>query len=247
MLTTLLCSVFAQNVSASEKQKIIYFIADQAAAPLQLNPTTEQVTQKGIVSDIVELLESPTVYFDHKVLPKKRMLMEMQREQLPWISYGSITWPGPQSVSLSPTPLLKAKHYFLTNKKTPSKNIEQLFGKRLILIRGFDYPGLDRFIASGKFKTMTVKNHKAAIAALLSKRGVAIPDMGFRLKYHLNALGHNSKDFGFTDISWLIPSQNINICFSLNFPKKTRTQIEVKLKQIAHDGTLNKIVNMYIN
>lgn len=224
--------------------EVNYFISDKSTAPLQI-PQSAGSSHPGIVTEVIELLKVPELDIQYRVLPFKRMLFNMKISTQPWLSYGSDAWPSPQSISLSATPLLQVTHQLLTLSDTPYKGIEDLYGKTIILIMGFDYPGLEPYIADKKINATYVADHRAAIKSILSKRGVAFPEMSSRLQYHLGRLRVPQGEIALHDISDVIPDYDINLCFSRNFPSQARHTIEEQLEQLQHTGALQRTEAKY--
>jgi len=223
--------------------KITYFISDKSSSPFQIS--SENSKQSGIITDVIHSIEKQDIYFSHNILPFKRMLKYMESSKSPWISYGSPAWPGVQSLSLSKTPIMSVEHSFLTLKPTQYTDISDLFGKIIVLITGFDYPGLAAYIEENKFDIIYVKDHEAAIKIIAMGRAIAFPEMNIRLNYHLKKMSLPRENFNFHYIGKVIADYNINLCFSLNFPSTLRTNIEASLAAMKNDGRLDSIINSY--
>lgn len=240
----LLSGIFLSSYSVSETLTTHYYITDKSAAPLQMSTATPSLGS-GIVTDILQALHLPNLDIEHRTLPFKRMIFNMKHSPQPWVSFGSAAWSGPQSLDLSSTPILSVQHQFLTRYDSHYQNIEDFFGETIILIRGFDYPGLEPYITAGKLKATFVNDHKAAIQSVLSKRGIAFPEMSSRLQYHLKRLKIPSEKIALRNISNLIPDYDINLCFSENFPKPSRDAIEAQLHLMQKNGQLDAIAKQY--
>ncbi len=169
----------------------------------------------------------------------------MKNPKAKWITYGSAAWPGQQSLSLSRTSIMTVKHSFLTLKPNKYNKISDLFGKSLVLIHGFDYPGLTAYIEQDKFDIIYVKDHAAAIKIIAMGRAVAFPEMNIRLNYHLKKMSLLRDNFNFHYIGNIIADYDINLCFSENFPKKSKTKIEDLLLAMKNNGSLENIINAY--
>jgi polar amino acid transport system substrate-binding protein len=169
----------------------------------------------------------------------------MKNPEVKWITYGSAAWPGQQSLSLSKTSIMTVKHSFLTLKSNQYNQISDLFGKSLVLIHGFDYPGLTAYIEQDKFDIIYVKDHESAIKIIAMGRAVAFPEMNSRLNYHLNNMTLPRDNFSLHYIGDIIADYDINLCFSLNFPELLKENIEKILVAMKNDGRLENIVNTY--
>jgi len=223
--------------------KITYFIADKSSSPFQIS--TKNSKRVGIVTEVINSLKKQNIHFSHNVLPFKRMIKYMKNPKVKWITYGSAAWPGQQSLSLSKTSIMTVKHSFLTLKSNQYDKINDLFGKSLVLIRGFDYPGLAAYIEQDKFDIIYVKDHEAAIKIVAMGRAVAFPEMNVRLNYHLKKMNLPRDTFNFHYIGNIIIDYDINLCFSENVPENLKGKIEDILIEMKNDGSLESIINTY--
>lgn len=231
------------SFSSIADNKITYFIADKSSSPIQIS--TKNSEQVGIITDVINSIEKHNIHFYHSILPFKRMMKYMKYPQVKWITYGSAAWPGLQSLSLSKTPIMTVKHSFLTLKSYQYNKISDLFGKSLVLIHGFNYPGLAAYIEQDKFDIIYVKDHEAAIKVIAMGRAVAFPEMNIRLNYHLKNMNLPRDNFNFHYIGNIIVDYNINLCFSHNFPELLKVKIEDILVEMKSDGSLENIINAY--
>lgn len=234
------------SVSSYSSESITYYIIEDSAEPFQV--IDERAKSSGIVSDILYNIISEDINILSKALPFRRMIQEMNaKESGPWLSYGSKAWSGPQSDILSKNSLMTIKHKILTLKKNPYNSIEDLMGKRLAFIRGFQYPGLDRYIKDKSVDVIIVPNHKAAIRAVEIGRVYGFPEMGIRLKYHIKKNNIDESLFLFNDISKVISDYDINFCFSKDFPKSRIRKFDQKIQLMKENGKIMSIINSYTN
>jgi polar amino acid transport system substrate-binding protein len=231
------------SFSSLADNKITYFIADKSSSPFQIS--TKNNKKVGIVTEVIRSIEKHNIHFSHNVLPFKRMIKHMEYPKVKWITYGSAAWPGQQSLSLSKTSIMTVKHSFLTLKSNQYNQIDDLFGNSLVLIHGFDYPGLTAYIEQDKFNIIYVKDHAAAIKIIAMGRAIAFPEMNVRLNYHLKKMNLPRDDFNFHYIGNIIVDYDINLCFSENFPTNLKTKIEYILVEMKNDGSLEDIINAY--
>ncbi len=235
--------ILVVSFSSMADNKVTYFIADGSSSPFQISTYNSQ--RVGIVTEVINSIEKHNIHFSHNILPFKRMIKYMKNPQVKWITYGSAAWPGQQSLSLSKTSIMTVKHSFLTLKSNQYSQISDLFGKSLVLIHGFDYPGLTAYIEQDKFDIIYVKDHESAIKIIAMGRAVAFPEMNSRLNYHLNNMNLPRDNFSLHYIGDIIADYDINLCFSLNFPELLKENIENILVAMKNDGRLENIVNTY--
>lgn len=238
--------IFSLSSYSVESKSITYYVIADSGAPFQISNGANR--PDGIVSDILYSITSKGVEISPKSLPFKRMIQEMNSKGIAqWVSYGSKKWSGPQSDVLSQNSLITIKHKILTLKKNKYQSVEDLFGKRLAFIRGFQYPGLGRYIKDKSINIIEFPNHKAAIKAVEIGRVYGFPEMGIRLKYHINKNNFDEGLFLFNDISKVIKDYDINFCFSRDFPKDLISEFDQKIKLMKESGKIDRIIHSYTN
>lgn len=243
--TILLLSLFV--FSASFAVEITYFSIKDSATPLQMGGSLEE--GDGVVSDVLwEIIKDRSdISVVSQTLPFMRVIRAMEQgTHKNWISYGAKGWTTPQAVRLSKTPIFTAKNQFLTKKGVRFNSVEELFGKRIVLIRGFGYPGLDQYVKSGKIKVAWVENYMRAITAVKLNRGVGFVGMRLRIMYNLRKLGYNSDLFDFADFSATVPNYDIHFCFSNDFPDDLYSLINKGLARLRKSGRVKEILHQYM-
>jgi polar amino acid transport system substrate-binding protein len=201
--------------------------------------------QTGFITHIIKSLSNVGVTFKPKTLSFKRMIKEMSTSKAHWISYGSDSWVGAQSTSLSGISLWKVEHVFFTLKSNKLEGIPSLFDQTIVLIDGYDYPGLDSYINKGLIhKVIRVQNPELAILSVLEGSADVYPDMRDRIQYYLNKMGANRKEFILNDNTNIIPEYEIKLCFSKNFPPLIKADIEIKLRNMRR---LNEFEHLMSN
>lgn len=246
LLLTLLTVSPGHSLAADKALDISYLIVEGASAPLQI-PEQTGVTGRGIITDLIAQIAGEKIPLRHRSLPFKRVLDYMTDSSVEqhWLSYGSAAWTGPQSEHLARTTIIRVRHQFLTRTGTQYQSIEDFFGERVILIYGFDYPGLQPYLDSGQLQATYVKDHQGAIRSLLNNRGIAFADMSIRHDYHLKAMQLDDKLLQRHDIADIIPDYDITLCFSENFPLVQRQYIESELSTLKTSGKLQQILARY--
>jgi polar amino acid transport system substrate-binding protein len=165
----------------------------------------------------------------YKTLPFNRMILTLEKSQTPWITYGSVQWTDSRSYNLSVTPLMTVQHVLMTRAETRYDSIVEILDIGIVLIRGFNYPGLIDYINKMPKKVFYVKTHKAAIEMVMRGRVAAFVGMDLRLTYHLNKLAIEREKITLHDFSDIIPNYDVNLSFSNDFPKAYRSSIESQL------------------
>lgn len=227
-------------VNADDVIDITYFISDKSSAPIQI-PSEDS----GIVTDVLKKTAMPDVNLIYKTLPFKRMIQTLEESKTPWITYGSAKWPDLRANNLSVTPLMTVRHVLMTRAETPYNSIGEIIDTGIVLIRGFNYPGLIDYINNKPKKVVYVKTHEAAIKMVLAGRVGAFPGMDLRLTYHLKKLSIERATITLHDFSDIIPNYDVNLSFSNDFPKANRDSIESQLYNLKKTGQLGTILQKY--
>jgi polar amino acid transport system substrate-binding protein len=251
IIITLILLNFSQNISAIKlkQNELNYFVINKTAEPFQIeekgNPS------KGIITEILNaILNESGKKNDYKTieLPFLRMLKEMEdNNKKKWINYGSKTWTGIQSQRLSKEPLFKVKHKLLTLKKTKFKTIEDLFGKRVVLITGFSYPGIMKYIKAKKIDLLVVNSHKGALHALLIGRAHAFPEIGVRALYHIKKEGMETSKFKLHDFGKYVKSYNFHLSYSLGMKEYEIRKFDQSIKRLRKKKVIRKIISKYLH
>ncbi|MBA6391554.1 hypothetical protein H4J38_12330 [Colwellia sp. BRX10-3] len=222
-----------------EQIDVIYYKSHNP--PFQFNNNEHE---SGFITNIINSLENVRVTFKPKSLSFKRMIKEMSTSEEHWITYGSKSWVGAQSTFLSDIVVWEVNHVFFTLKSNQFEGIQSLFTQTLVLIEGFDYPGLDSYINKNLFKkVIRVKTPELAILSVLEGDADVYPDMENRIQYHLKNMAVNKKGIILHDITNIIPVYEINLCFSKNFPLDIKADIEIKLRSMKRLNEFENIMN----
>ena len=231
---------------------VTYFVTEHQAEPLQIIDDTGQ--HLGIISDIVtSVLKGSTASAIPKAYPFKRMLHMMEKEKDGhWLSYGSPAWFNTSSVEvqnnrLSIHSLFDVSHLLLTETKAQFhfSRIEDLFGHTVITLKGFTYPGLDAYLASGQIAKIEVGSHKNALMALKARRGLAFVTMKNRALYTLKMSGKESHKYQFADFSSVIHSYPIHLAYSNGLPDDLNEMIESRILELKESGEIDAIIERY--
>lgn len=236
------CSSFSST--AFSKEKLHYYVIEKVAEPFQIIKGTQQT---GVVSDVLDKiigLEKLNI----ETYPFARMTKEMiSKNTKRWINYGAVKWGPPQGTNLSEESVIDVQHVLLTAKNFEYSTIEDLYKKRIVLIRGFSYPGLEKYIKLKKFKVLYVDSYNAVFRALSIGRAVAFPGMELRILYHLKKSGIPLEKFNLFNISNLIEDYPIHIAYDEKFPKEIKSIIDAKLKRLKESGGVQKIIEKYVS
>ncbi|MDE1461567.1 substrate-binding periplasmic protein [Spartinivicinus poritis] len=241
--------VVLHYVSHAWAGEVNYVVIKSQAQPFQIENDGKQ--HSGIVTDIVkEVFKNSEYQLTTRTFPFKRMISIMEEKKYKnWVTFGSPAWPGIQNENLSAVPIYSVKNIMLIKK--PGFNYtstSDLFGKTVILMDGFDYPGLEELIKQGKVKEIRVKDHSSAFKIL--DRPVMTKFTGFielkvRVLYNLRKTMRNTDDYQMVDVSSIANNYDIHLAYSNQIDKNIQLFINDRLKTIKNNGRLSDIVSKY--
>jgi len=234
-------------VSAQQRAdeiKVDYLTISDSAEPLQIKNDTGY---SGIITDIVEkiLKDHATIaYHEYPFLRLKHYIL--QQKFTNWIIYGSELWTNsPQSWRISPSHVFIAENTLITKKGFNFESEKSLYGKSVILIRGFVYPGLIDLIESGKVNSYRFGDYQAGIKGIIVNRGIGFVGMKTRILYTLKQLELNPDDFELHDISSIIPNYGIHLSFSREFPDSLFEYANKRLEELKKSGFVEETIKKY--
>lgn len=252
----LLLSSFLSLGAAAEEQtydKLTYLVIANQAEPFQIN-TSSQQSHSGIISDIVSALAiKRPLTISTQVMPFKRYVHVIKSRTYPnWISYGSPSWQADndnltQNSRLSAQTLFEVQHLLVTRSDdvTQYQRIEDLFGKTVILLKGFDYPGLMPFIESGQIKKMDFRSHESALQALDSGRGDLFIEMERRIQYAIKQHKLKRNLFSFREIPNIVPPLPIHLSYGDSVDQELIDWIDDQVIILKATGQLEAIIHQY--
>ena len=246
LVTATIPFVFTASVQSTE---LHYFVIAKQAKPFQIEENGEN--HRGIVTDILkEVFKNHSEYrIVYHTYPFNRMISTLESGNTQnWITYGSPGWGGVQAANLSKTPIYNVRHYLLSSKKEPFnfKTIDDLKGKSVALLYGFDYPDLVPYIKSNLFNELRVKDYAAAFRIIQKRAGEsAFVEMGLRINYHLNKEGKKPSNFKMQPLSSVIPDYSIYLALSPQIDSKLQQLIDKRLEEMAKKGELEAISMRY--
>ena len=230
-------------------ENLNYMVIEEQAAPFQIKDDSER--SSGIISDFLfKILDNSPHQIQVNSFPFKRMVKVINAGLYPnWITYGSSKWSAPQNLNLSDCSILTVKHVLLSPKenKLNFNGIDSLLGKRIVLLFGFEYPQLDKYMKTEEILELRVKKYDSAFKALELERGIGFVEMESRIKYNLKQAGRKIEDYDLIDLTSIIPRYDIRFSLAPNMPESIKTYIDDQCKQLKHSGELERIVNRYLD
>ncbi|MFC3151192.1 hypothetical protein ACFOEK_09165 [Litoribrevibacter euphylliae] len=248
----LLCLSQTFSASAEEqKPRLTYFVITQQARPFQMDG--EPSDGQGVVSDLVaEVLSKADIVWKVEALPFRRMIRKMeQTRDGQWIALGSPAWSGIQSERLSATPVSYAHHVALVSKSVEDASFDifqlsQFKSKNAVLLFGFDYPGLDRFLNQHQMTTQYAKSYDSAFRLVRRDHQHSIfIEMESRIDYNLKQLNTPKTQFYRIDMSSVIPDYSIHLAYSPGLDEDIVALLDAEILRLKASGQLRNIIARY--
>ncbi|OUR96231.1 hypothetical protein A9Q84_07690 [Halobacteriovorax marinus] len=232
-----------------KRNELNYFVIERTAEPFQIEERNNPI--KGVVTDIFKaILQESKTQNDYNIVevPFLRMLKIMkENNQRRWVNYGAKVWSGVQSQRLSKEPLFRVDHKLLTLKGKKFKSIRDLFGKRIVLITGFAYPGIMKYIKGKKIDLLMVNSHASALKALEIGRADAFPEIKLRALYHIKKEKLKLSKFKFHDFSKYVKSYNFHLSYSLGMKESEIRKFDKAIRSLRKKKVLKKIISKYLH
>jgi len=240
--------LFFITTSSKATTEINYMVIQDQAQPFQNHENKKHHT--GIITDIVKKIFSGAEYeLKIHTLPFNRMISMLEKGDIEnWVTFGSPNWPGVQSANLSKLPVFNVQHSLLTSiqQDIDINSATDLFGKTVILLHGFDYPGLEEYIADKRIKAIKVKSYKSAFKVVNRLKGKAgFVEMDVRIKYNLKIEDLPTKDYKLHNFSNVIDDYDLHLAMSPKFNKALQQHLESELDKLHQSGSLAEIIKAY--
>ena len=256
LLTLLILSLLSSNQARADE--LTYLVISNQAEPFQI--VSQKVNQakpvhQGIISDIVyAALKESEVEITTLAYPFKRYIRMMDPQKTPrWISYGSPAWltthgEEAQNRRLSKNKLFDVSHVLVTKKDSAFtvNRVDDLFGKTIITLKGFTYPGLDRYIKAGLIFKVEVSSHESALKAVETGRGIGFVAMKSRALYTIRDTELNRNDFTLVDFVKVIAPYPIHLSFSDAVPAQLIEQVDLQVLKLKQSHRIDEIMRLYI-
>jgi len=256
LLTLLILSLVPSKQGCADK--LTYLVISHQAEPFQIvNQKVDQnvPVHQGIISDIVYAsLKESDVEVTTLTYPFKRFILMMAPQHTPrWISYGSPAWltthgEEAQNRRLSKNKLFDVSHVLVTKKDSAFtvNRIDDLFGKTIITLKGFTYPGVDRYIKAGLIFKVEVSSHESALKAVETGRGIGFVAMKSRALYTIRDTELNRNDFTLVDFAKVIAPYPIHLSFSDAVPAQLIEQVDLQVLKLKQSHRIDEIMRLYI-
>jgi ABC-type amino acid transport substrate-binding protein len=243
------------STSFSADTEVSYYVLAETVEPLMITKDGDPMAG-GLFTDIVKhVFDESTYVVMPIVMPWQRMKDELKNGDN-WITYGFKEGFEPGiPFELSDLPIFPFNHvaatltetYFAIQKPT------DLYGRTVILVENFHYPGLDEHLTnpvagngSGDVRSIRAFTPKGSLSMLKHKRGDVVFDWLGRLIYNLPAAGLTLEDVRFQDASEIIPTKKMYFAYSSHWSDSFKEFINTRLHVLQENGTLEALLQHYI-
>lgn len=238
---------------ANAETRVSYLILAQTVEPLMIVRDGDPMAG-GLFTEIVKKVFAGSEYvIEPVVMPWQRMEDEL-RQRHNWIMYGFRGGKPGIPFELSSVPIFPFNHVAATlrdNDITIEKP-EDVFGRTVILVENFHYPGLDSYLTnptagtgSGEIQSVRAFSPEGTLQMLKHRRGDIVFDWQARLVYNLPAAGLGLDEIRFQDASSIIPTKFMYFAYSPHWSTSFKQFVDARLQTLRDDGTLDAILQKY--
>jgi hypothetical protein len=254
ILTVIFWLLIPGSYSASAQTPVSYFVLAQTVEPLMIVRNGDPMAG-GLFTDILKkVFENSEYVIEPTVMPWQRMKEEFKRSDN-WVTYGFREgFEDDIPFELSNTPIFPFNHVgaTLAGSNVSTMKAEDLFGRTVILVENFHYPGLDSFLTnptsgtgSGQIQSVRAFDTSGSLQMLKHRRGDAVFDWPLRLVHNLPKAGMKLDEIRFQDASAIIPTRDMYFAYSPNWSESFKQFVDDRLKSLKADGTLDVILRKY--
>jgi polar amino acid transport system substrate-binding protein len=239
---------------ADAQSTIKYFILAGTMEPLMIMAPDDPMAG-GMFTEIVKKVFEGSAYtVEPMVMPWQRMTTELKRRQ-DWIMHGIPAFFEPDiPYRLSQVPVFPFNHIAISRRDSAVEieKVEDLFGRTVILVENYHYPGLDAHLdrpmvgeGSGKIEAVRAFKPDGTLKMLKHRRGDVVIGFQPRLLYHLEASGLDADEVTFQDVSAIVPTQHMHVAYSPGLAPEFSSFLDTRLAEMQADGTLTQIKEKY--
>ena len=209
----------------------------------------------GLFTEIlIKVFEDSEYVIEPTVMPWQRMKKEFQRLNN-WVSYGFRDgFEAGISFELDSVPIFPFNHVAATlaDNDLVIEKPEDLFGRTVILVENFHYPGLDAYLSNpaagsgtGQIQSVRAFDPTGTIQMLKHRRGEVVFDWQPRLVYNLPATNLKKDEIKFQDASGIIPLKLMYFAYSPQWSSSFKKFVHTRLQTLRADGTLDALLQKY--
>ena len=245
--------IFLPN-SSSAKTPVSYLVLAQTVEPIMIVRDGDPMAG-GLFTEILKkVFENSEYVIEPTVMPWQRMKKELQKRNN-WVSYGFRDgFETGISFELDSIPIFPFNHVAATlaDNELKIEKPEDIFGRTIILVENFHYPGLDSYLAnpaggggSGQIQSVRAFDPAGTMQMLKHRRGEVVFDWQPRLVYNLSATNLKLNDVKFQDASGIIPTKLMYFAYSPRWSASFKQFVHTRLQALRANGTLDALLQKY--
>ena len=248
------CLLAFGSYPSTAETPVSYFVLAQTVEPLMIVRDGDPMAG-GLFTDILKkVFENSEYVIEPTVMPWQRMKKELRRSNS-WVTYGFREgFENDIPFELASIPIFPFDHVAATlaDSELTVHQPGDLFGRTVILVENFHYPGLDKYLTnaaagggSGQVESVRAFDIKGTLEMLKHRRGDVVFDWGLRLIHNLPAANMERDEIRFQDASAIIPTRNMYFAYSPNWPDSFKQFVHQRLEHLKADGSLDTILQKY--
>lgn len=234
-----------------QASEINYLVIEDQVEPYQISHPGQPLAG-GLITDVVQRVFAGSEFQLKPVTaPWLRLAAMIRRKEIAnWLVYGwqPAEMPGAEC---SATAIAEWRSVLVLPKQSlpvPAIKISDLHSKHLVLVRGYDYPGLDEYLVSRGNQPIVderTQTPESALRMLRHGRADAYVEESFRLQYLMKKLSIPPGQFTLIDMSNIIPTKSVCLMYDEALPSTTKQWLNKRLRELARSGELAAIRKRY--
>ena len=248
VLITLCPHTFAHH------HEINYLIVDKLSAPFQL--VNNMTSKGGIVTRIVEKAVARTdKQLKHIVSSPSRNKRLKKNLKTPWITYSAKVWqPDLSNARFVDVPLFDVRHSAVScsPRLTKVSEAQDLIGRKLAILKKFDYPELEPLATEGALNLVPVNNYEQGFMLTKHGRVDGFVEMTMRLQYHMGQMQASSQDpssecYRTIDLSPIIKPFPIYLLVSKKLDDDNFKRLSATVRKMKQSGEIAQLIESHMN
>lgn len=234
LISSLQFSLFSEDFSAVSDIWTPFFMESEEGYTGIGHDILTEITKR--TGDSVEFIR----------VPNKRAFVMFKTDLVDMMVIDSPLWSDPEKSSeyVFTHSLMTVKEYVYTlaNSRLTIFGPEDLFGKKISFIGGYQYPVLDEAFRSGKISTIEVRNENSLLQMLLLGRVDAILMDSI-------AFAHAIADAGYGESMFIRGMQLSETALGIKIRREKEyiiPRFNSAISSMKKDGTLDKIIEKYL-
>ncbi|APJ03972.1 substrate-binding periplasmic protein [Silvanigrella aquatica] len=242
------------SINAFAIEKVInYIMPDETNKPFSIKNDKE----RGIITEIVDKSFKELGYqINYISIPQIRLIYETEKYQQnksdairSFVMYSSPVWQSKDKPFYYSKPLFKMKYALVCSAKkfTHYNDISSLYGKSIVLIKGFQYPELNDYINNQKIHAVSVNSGLQALNMIHAKYRdeACFIEFHTRVKFLIKEHNLNKNDYVFFDFSNVIKPVPIHLVLSDDFSKEDLEHLNKIINSSIKDKVYENIIKKY--